>query len=141
MPYEIAPTTSFTDEEHALNYLEELLEEGEDRDEMEAFIEVHGHKDFYLYFDEYRVAVKEFDQETVDAFLGADFDISDISRLEDAYYGCFDSEEEFTENFVSECYGLPDMPYWIAIDWEKTWDDGLSWDYTFNNGYVFCNHW
>ena len=46
MPYEIAPTTSFTDEEHALNYLEELLEEGEDRDEMEAFIEAHGHKDF-----------------------------------------------------------------------------------------------
>ena len=36
MPYEIAPTTSFTDEEHALNYLEELLEEGEDRDEMEV---------------------------------------------------------------------------------------------------------
>jgi len=36
---------------------------------------------------------------------------------------------------------MPDMPYWVAIDWEKTWDDGLSWDYTFNNGYVFCNNW
>ena len=140
MPYEIAPTTSFTDKEHALSALEEYLEEGEDRDEMEAFIEVHGHKDFYLYFDEYRAAVKDFDQETVDAFL-EEFDLMDVSHLQDAYHGQFDSEAEFAENFLNDCYGMPDMPYWVAIDWEKTWDDGLSWDYTFNNGYVFCNNW
>ena len=133
-------TTCFTDEELALHALEEYLEEGEDRDEMEAFIEEHGHKNFYCYFDEYREMVKEYDQDTVDAFLGADFDISDISRLSDAYYGCFDSEEEFTENFVHECYGMPDFPTWIAIDWKETWEDGLSWDYTFYDGYVFCNH-
>ena len=134
-------TTSFTDEELALSALEEYLEEGEDRDEMEAFIEEHGHRNFYNHFDEYREMVKQYDQDTVDAFLGADFDIDDISRLEDAYYGQYDSEEEFAENFVNECYGLPvDMPTWIAIDWEKTWEDGLSWDYTFYNGYVFCNH-
>ena len=134
-------TTSFTDEELALNALEEYLEEGEDRDEMEAFIEEHGHKSFYNHFDEYREMVKQYDQDTVDAFLGADFDIDDISRLEDAYYGQYDSEEEFTENFVSECYGLPrDFPTWIKIDWKETWEDGLSWDYTFYNGYVFCNH-
>ena len=134
-------TTSFADEELALNALEEYLEEGEDRDEMEAFIEEHGHKSFYNHFDEYRQAVKDYDQETVDAFLGADFDIDDISRLEDAYYGQYDSEEEFTENFVSECYGLPrEFPSWIKIDWSETWEDGLSWDYTFYDGYVFCNH-
>ena len=112
----ISPITTFTDEEIALNYLEELLEEGEDRSEMEAFIEEHGHKNFYDHFDEYREMVKEYDQEAVDAFLGADFDISDISRLSDAYYGCFDSEEEFAENYVTECYGMPDFPSWIAID-------------------------
>ena len=83
--------------------------------------------------------VDQYDQETVDAFINADFDIDDISKLEDAYYGQYDSEEEFTENFVNECYGLPDMPTWIAIDWEKTWEDGLSWDYTFYDGFVFCN--
>ena len=133
-------TTSFTDEALALNALEEYLEEGEDRDEMEAFIEEHGLKSFYTHFDEYREMVKQYDQDTVDAYLGADFDIDDISRVEDAYYGCFDSEEEFAENFVNECYGLPDMPYWIKIDWSETWEDGLSWDYTFYNGFVFCNH-
>ena len=134
-------TTSFTDEELAQSALEEYLEEGEDRDEMEAFIEEHGHKDFYLYFDEYRAAVKDFDQETVDAFL-EEFDLMDVEHLQDAYYGQYSSEAEFAENFVTDMgYAQHDMPYWIAIDWEKTWDDGLSWDYTFNNGYVFCNHW
>ena len=135
----ISPTTSFTDEEHAQQLLEELLEEGEDRDEMEAFIEEHGHKSFFDHFDEYREMVKEYDQETVDAFI-EEFDLMDVEHLQDAYYGQYDSEEEFTENFVNECYGLPDMPSWIAIDWKETWEDGLSWDYTFYDGYVFCNH-
>ena len=52
-------TTCFTDEELALNTLEEYLEEGEDRDEMEAFIEEHGHKNFYCYFDEYKDLILE----------------------------------------------------------------------------------
>jgi len=138
----ISSTTSFTDEEHAQELLEELLEDGEDRAEMEAFIETHGAKSFYDNYEDYQKMIFEYDQETVDAFLGADFDIDDISKLSDAYYGQYDSEEEFTESFVTECYGLPrEFPSWIKIDWKETWEDGLSWDYTFYDGYVFCNHW
>ena len=142
MPYEIAPTSSFATDEHVQEHLEGLLEDGHDEDDMKGFIEIFGSKAFYQNYEDYLRMIDQYDQETVDAFLNADFDIDDISRLEDAYYGQYDTEEEFAENFVNECYGLPvDMPSWIAIDWEKTWDDGLSWDYTFNNGYVFCNHW
>jgi len=141
MPYEIAPTTSFPTEEHAQEHLEELLEDGHDQDEMKEFIETHGNSDFMCYYEDYTRMVDQYDQETVDAFLNADFDIDDISRLEDAYYGQYDSEEEFTENFVNECYGLPEMPSLIAIDWKETWEDGLSWDYTFYDGFVFSNHW
>ena len=140
MPYEIAPTSSFATEEHVQEHLEGLLEDGHDEEEMREFIETHGNSDFMCYYEDYARMVDQYDQETVDAFLNADFDIDDISRLEDAYYGQYDSEEEFTENFVNECYGLPDMPSWIAIDWKETWEDGLSWDYTFYDGYVFCNH-
>ena len=136
---ELSPTTTFTYEEYAEALLEELLEDGHDADEMKEFIETHGAKEFYENYEDYARMVDQYDQETVDAFL-EDFDIDDISRLEDAYYGQYDSEEEFAESFVSECYGLPDMPSWIKIDWEETWEDGLSWDYTFTNGYVFCNH-
>ena len=136
----LTETTSFTDEEHALSALEEYLEEGEDRDEMEAFIEAHGHKDFYLYFDEYRAAVKDYDQETVDAFL-EEFDLMDISHLQDAYMGYYESGAAFAESFVSDMgYVHNDLPYWIAIDWEETWEN-LSYDYSESNGYIFTNNW
>ncbi len=135
----LSETTSFTDQEHALEHLESLIEEGEDRDEMEAFIEQHGHKDFLLYFEDYRQQVQEYDQETVDAFIEV-FDLMDVEHLTDAYMGQYRSGAEFAEYFVSDCYGLPDMPYWIAIDWEETWDN-LSYDYTESNGYIFSNNW
>ena len=138
---ELSPTTTFSFDDYAAALQEELLEDGHDADEMKGFIEIFGHKAFYDNYEDYVKMVDQYDQETVDAFINADFDIDDISRLEDAYYGQYDSEEDFTENFVSECYGLPrDFPSWIKIDWKETWEDGLSWDYTFYNGYVFCNH-
>ena len=140
MPYEIAPTSSFATEEHVQEHLEGLLEDGHDEDEMKEFIETHRNSDFLCYYEDYARMVDEFDQETVDAFL-EEFELMDVEHLNDAYHGRFDSEAEFAETFVNDCYGLPDMPYWISIDWEITWDDGLSWDYTFNNGYVFCNNW
>ena len=136
----LSETTSFNDQEHAAELLNELIEDGHDKDEMQEFIETHGHKDFVLYYEDYTRMVEYYDQETVDSFIEV-FDLMDVEHLQDAYHGRFDSEAEFAENFLNDCYGMPDMPYWVAIDWEKTWDDGLSWDYTFSNGYVFCNNW
>ena len=141
MPYEIAPTTSFPTEAHAQEHLEGLIEDGHDEDEMKEFIETHGAKDFVCYYEDYSHAVTEFDQVTVDSFLEC-FDLMDIEHLGDAYMGYHESGAAFAESFVSDTgYIQNDLPYWIKIDWKETWEDGLSWDYTFNNGYVFCNHW
>ena len=135
-----SPTTTFNDEEHAQELLTELSEDGHDLEEMKEFIETHGHKDFVLYYEDYARMVDEYDQETVDAFL-EEFDLMDIEHLSDAYYGQYRSEAEFAENFVTDMgYAQHDMPYWIAIDWEKTWDN-LSYDYSESNGYIFSNHW
>ena len=115
MPYEIAPTSSFATEEHVQEHLEGLLEDGHDEDEMKEFIETHGNSDFMCYYEDYARMVDEYDQETVDAFL-AEFDLMDVEHLNDAYHGRFDSEAEFAENFLNDCYGMPDMPYWVAIE-------------------------
>ena len=139
MPYEIAPTSSFATEEHVQEHLKGLLEDGHDEDEMKEFIETHGNSDFLCYYEDYARMVDEFDQETVDGFL-EEFDLMDVEHLNDAYHGRFDSEAEFAETFVNDCYGLPDMPYWIAIDWEETWSN-LEYDYSESNGYIFCNNW
>tara|TARA_B100001093_G_scaffold426963_1_gene421119 strand:+ start:255 stop:668 length:414 start_codon:yes stop_codon:yes gene_type:complete len=132
-------TTSFTDEELAKEQFDELLEDGHDKEEMEEFIKTHGHRNFALYYEDYARMVEEYNQDTVDSFIEV-FDLMDVEHLQDAYHGYYESGAEFAESFVSDCYGLPDMPYWIAIDWEETWEN-LSYDYTESNGYIFCNNW
>ena len=135
----LSETTSFNDQEHAEDLIKELIEDGHDKDEMQEFIETHGHKDFVLYYEDYTRMVEEYDQQTVDSFIEV-FDLMDVEHLQDAYMGCYRSGAEFAESFVSDCYGMPDLPYWIAIDWEETWDN-LSYDYTESNGYIFSNNW
>ena len=76
----LSETTSFTDQEHAQEHLESLIEEGYDSDEMKEFNEEHGHKDFYLYYEDYCQALAEFDQQTVDSFLEV-FDLMDLSLI------------------------------------------------------------
>ena len=140
MPYEIAPTSSFATEEHVQEHLEGLLEDGHDKDEMKEFIETHGNSDFLCYYEDYSHAVTEFDQVTVDSFLEV-FDLMDIEHLGDAYMGHHGSGAEFAESFVSDCgYVHTDLPYWIKIDWEETWDN-LSYDYSESNGFIWNNNW
>ena len=132
-------TTSFTDEETAKELFEELLEDGNDADEMKEFIEEHGHKDFVLYFEDYQQAVEEYDKEIVDSFL-EEFELSSVDRVSDAYHGSWRNGAEFAEQLVSDCgYISGELPYWIEVDWEKTWDN-LSYDYTEINGYIFSNN-
>ena len=136
----LSETTSFNDQEHAQELFDSLIEDGHDSDEMKEFMEEHGHKDFYLYYEDYCQALAEFDQQTVDSFLEV-FDLMDIEHLGDAYMGHHGSGAEFAESFVSDCgYIQHDLPYWIAIDWEETWDN-LSYDYSESNGYIWNNNW
>ena len=136
----LSETTSFNDQEHAQELFDSLIEDGHDSDEMKEFMEEHGHKDFYLYYEDYCQALAEFDQQTVDSFLEV-FEIEDISHLGDAYMGYHESGAQFAESFVSDMgYIQNDLPYWIAIDWEETWSN-LEYDYTESNGYIFSNNW
>ena len=133
-------TTSFTDEELAKERFDELLEEGNDSDEMKEFIETHGHKDFALYYEDYARMVDQYDQDTVDSFLEV-FDMMDVEHLEDAYMGHYESGAKFAEDTVTDGgYIQGDLPYWIAIDWEETWEN-LSYDYSESNGFIFSNNW
>ena len=133
-------TTTFTDEELAKERFDEFLEEGLDALEMKDFIKEHGHKDFALYYEDYARMVDQYDQETVDSFLEV-FDMMDVEHLEDAYMGHYESGAKFAEDTVTDGgYIQGDLPYWIAIDWEETWEN-LSYDYTEANGYIFSNNW
>lgn len=59
--------------------------------------------------------------------LGGDVSIDDFR---DAYAGQWDSGADFAEQTAIDCGEIPEnLPSWIVIDWEATWNCNLRYDY------------
>ena len=109
----------------------ELVDDGNDADDLQAFIDEYGKSQFVDYIEEYLQAVDEYNEEVVESFLEI-FDIDSIGSLSDSYQGQFDSGADFAQSIVSDCYTM-DMPSWVEVDWKATWDN-LDYDYTEGSG-------
>ena len=107
-----------------------------------TFIEEYGEDNFNEYANTYYELLENYSQEVIDDWLDI-FRIEDIENLEENYHGQWDSGADYAEHTCNDCGYIPhDMPTWIKIDWEETWEDGLSWDYSIsNNGHVFRTSW
>ena len=131
--------TSYSEETQTL--IEEFLENtfGWDEDELVEFVEKHGETYFLTYFEEYADMVDKVGREVVEAFL-EEFDISDVSSLEDYYQGHYNSGAEFAQSIAEDCGEVGSNSSWIEIDWEASWNN-LSYDYVeCGDGYIFSNH-
>ena len=132
--------TSYSEETQT--QIEEFLENtfGWDEDELVDFIEEHGEEKFKLYFEEYADMVDDIGIDVVLAYL-ENFDIADISSLEDFYQGQYNSGAEFAQQMAEDCGDVPrDMPRWIEIDWESSWDN-LTVDYVeCGDGHFLSNY-
>ena len=59
--------------------------------------------------------------------MGGEVEIEDFR---DAYNGTWESEAEFAEHTAEDCGEIPkDLPSWIVIDWEASWNCNLRFDY------------
>ena len=106
----------------------ELVDDGHDADELQAFIDEYGKSQFVDYIEEYLQAVDEYNEEVVESFLEI-FDIESIGSLSESYQGQYDSGAEFAEQLAQDCCEVPrDMSGWIEIDWKASWDN-LDYDY------------
>ena len=111
----------------------ELVDDGHDADDLQAFIDEYGKSKFVDYIEEYLQAVDEYNEEVVESFIEI-FDIESIGSLSDSYQGQFDSGAEFAQNLAEDCCMVPrDMSGWIEIDWIASWDN-LDYDYTEGSG-------
>ena len=111
----------------------ELVDDGHDADDLQAFIDEYGKSQFVDYIEEYLQAVDEYNEEVVESFLEI-FDIDSIGNLSESYQGQYDSGAEFAEQLAQDCCDVPrDMSGWIEIDWKASWDN-LSYDYTEGSG-------
>jgi antirestriction protein len=73
----------------------------------------------------------ENDKELLARYMDAvGMEDADIEKARDAYAGTADNEADFAETFAEEIGGLPeDMPAWVVIDWQATWDCNLRHDF------------
>ena len=117
----------------ATELFNELVDDGHDADDLQAFIDEHGKSKFVDYIEEYLQAVDEYNEEVVESFLEI-FNIEDIGNLSEAYQGQWDSGAEFAQNLAEDCCEVPrEMSSWIEIDWKASWDN-LNYDYTEGSG-------
>ena len=128
--------TEYSDETQEL--LGGLIDDGNDLEVLEDFIKEHGESNFTDYIEEYLQAVDQYGEDAVAAFLDI-FDIESIGSFSDAYQGEYDDGASFAESLVNDCYSI-DMPSWVEVDWQKTWDNALSYDYSESDGHIFNNN-
>ncbi len=108
--------------------------------DMVDFIKEYGEKKFRDYYEDYYRAVDDLGEDIVNAFIEV-FYIESIGNIEESYQGQM-TGAEFAEQIASDCgYVTRDLPSWIEIDWQKTWDNALSYDYTeLSDGHIFNNN-
>ena len=128
--------TEYNDE--TIELIDELVADGNDHDVLENFIKDHGESNFNDYVEEYLQLIDQEGEDVVSAFLDV-FNIEDIGNFHDAYQGRYDSGAEFAESLVSDCYSM-EMPSWVEVDWQATWDNSLSYDYSESDGHIFNNN-
>ena len=102
--------------------------------DMVDFIKSYGEDDFRNNYETYQRLVDDYGQEVVDEFM-EDYD---IENFEDMYQGQYRSGAEFAEQLCKDCGYINDIPSWVEVDWQKTWDNALSYDYIeIGNGHIF----
>ena len=114
----------------------ELLEDVVSESEAKEFIETHGEQAFVDHYETYVALFDQYQIDAIDAFIET-FSIEDIDHFQDAYYGEYESGAEFAEEFARDIGEIPrNLPSWIEIDWQESWEN-LSYDFYEENGYIF----
>tara|TARA_B100000900_G_C20024978_1_gene491507 strand:+ start:56 stop:472 length:417 start_codon:yes stop_codon:yes gene_type:complete len=106
--------------------------------DMCDFIENHSEEEFVDHYETYNRLCEDYSKDLVDEFI-EDYDVSTIENFEDMYQGQYESGADFAEQLCQDCgYTTRELPSWIEIDWQKTWDRALSYDYVeLSDGHIF----
>jgi hypothetical protein len=143
--YELEEVLSVLDyfgEEYQDN-LREIFEELENTDASKSdlydYLEEQG-IDELGYFEQYQEVMSnlEYDENAVNAFLSM-YSVSDLHAFEESYEGQFDNVKDFVE-YILDTVG-EEIPSWIVVDYEATWNASLHFDYNEEDGYYFRSNW
>lgn len=146
--------SDYVDYDDFLKAIKELHKDEEDPEfmfqdyECPNFIETLGLiSESYLSKEIYNItnliSDLNYDYEVWDSFFDCfgTMDLNDAkSRINDCYYGRFDSDIEFVQYLLEETGDLPEnLPFYIHIDWEATARD-IMMDFSTSENHYFRNY-
>ena len=105
----------------------------EDRDALYEFLQEYDNYSVE-YYGKFVDLCENYDEDAVKAYIEC-VGIDNIYQFEEAYEGHFGSVSDFVEETL-ERYEI-EIPSWVSIDYETTWNSSLRFDYLEENGYYF----
>ena len=98
---------------------EELLTEYKDSEELETLQEL----------------LEDYDADAIRAFIEC-FGDGYLEEFADSYQGEM-SGAEFAQQLTEGCWAM-DVPGYVVTDWEATWQNLERYDYSEQDGFIFC---
>jgi len=117
--------------------VDELVEDNYALDDILEFIDANSEDDFISFYEEYCTAGENLGYDVVDAFVKYHGSMCYVENVEEAFRSAYYDEETFAEEFYNDVYG--EVPSILVVDWKAVWDQSLSYDYDFIEGFVFSS--
>lgn len=117
--------------------IDEFLEDNYALDDILEFVDQNSEKDLVSFYEDYCTAGEKIGYDVVDAFVKYHGDMSYVENVEDAFRGVYHDGATFAEEYYEDVYG--DVPSFLVVDWEATWEQSLSYDFDLIDGYVFSS--
>ena len=117
--------------------IDELIEDNYDLDDILEFVDANSEAALLEYYEDYCTAGENIGYDVVDAFVKY-HGMSYVENVEDAYQGIYNDEATFAEEYYENVYG--EVPGFLVVDWDATWDSSLRYDFDFIDGYVFSSN-
>lgn len=100
------------------------------------------------HFVEVTKEVEHDDVERLARYINNNYTVKDYAQLvdevaqyvrdeEEAYLGFYDSEADFAEQYFEDTE--QNIPSWVVVDWQRTFDYSLQYDVVFESGWVWRN--
>ena len=116
--------------------IDELLEDNYALDDILEFVDQNSEKDLVSFYEDYCTAGEKIGYDVVDAFVKY-HGMSYIEYVEDSFRGVYRDGATYAEEYYEDVYG--EVPSFVVVDWEATWNQSLSYDFDFIDGYVFSS--
>tara|TARA_B100000003_G_scaffold44560_2_gene38314 strand:+ start:182 stop:583 length:402 start_codon:yes stop_codon:yes gene_type:complete len=118
-----------------IDVIHELVENNYHDADIYEFINTYGEDALETCYEDYVELGESFSFEAVDVFC-EEFSIEEIGNFQDAYYGEYETPAIFAEQFTDDTTAM-ELPNYVVVDWEATWECNLRHDFIWSEGFVF----